>query len=213
MAYNFVEGDLRIYYDLDGQLEEFKRQLRQKGGYPYDPMLLRDFLQRGIEGKFSVVVRTFPVWRALTIGGMSKDELPHELESRGNSVNDWAKEIMLKPQFTTLAKKKTIYLARAKVGELGFTEKPTTAELWARIREVGALCPAEVGPHLRLALEDQPNGDYFWVAMEQITDSRGSPSVFCVRRDDVGRRWLYGDCAGPDNRWGLSYGFVFVLRK
>ncbi len=40
------------YYELDGQLLEFKRQLRQPGGYPFDPEILKKYLQNGIEGKF-----------------------------------------------------------------------------------------------------------------------------------------------------------------
>lgn len=206
-----VAGEM--YYELDGQLLEIKRQLRQLNGYPYDPQLLKDFLQRGIEGRFETVVRNFPVWRTLVIGGKSKDELIGELASKGCDVSNWAKDIISKPQFTTLAKKKTIYLARAKVGNLGFTEQPTTKEIWSRIKEIGALCPAEVGPHLRLALEDQPNGDYFWVAMEQITDSLCNPSVFDVERRDGGERWLDGYYTHSGHRWYLSREIVFVLRK
>ncbi|EKD46615.1 MAG: hypothetical protein ACD_67C00147G0002 [uncultured bacterium] len=40
------------YYDLDGQLLEIKRQLRQRAGYPYDPNELRKHLQSIITGKF-----------------------------------------------------------------------------------------------------------------------------------------------------------------
>ena len=45
-----VAGEL--YYDLDGQLLEFKRQLRQPSGYPFDPEMLKRYLQNGVEGKF-----------------------------------------------------------------------------------------------------------------------------------------------------------------
>lgn len=45
-----VSGDL--YFDIDGQLLEITRQLRQKGGYPYDPMQLVEHLQAAIEGNF-----------------------------------------------------------------------------------------------------------------------------------------------------------------
>lgn len=45
-----VAGDL--YTDLDGQMLEIKRQLRQKEGYPFNPMLLVDHLQAAIEGNF-----------------------------------------------------------------------------------------------------------------------------------------------------------------
>lgn len=45
-----VAGDQ--YYDIDGQLTEIKRQLRQKSGYPFDASLLKDSLQKVVEGKF-----------------------------------------------------------------------------------------------------------------------------------------------------------------
>lgn len=48
MASTHVAGDL--YVDIDGQLMEIKRQLRQKEGYPYDPIKLVEHLQAAIEG-------------------------------------------------------------------------------------------------------------------------------------------------------------------
>jgi hypothetical protein len=48
MAPTRVAGDL--YVDIDGQMWEIKRQLRQKEGYPYDPMRLVEHLQAAIEG-------------------------------------------------------------------------------------------------------------------------------------------------------------------
>ena len=45
-----VAGEL--YYELDGQLLEIKRQLRQLNGYPFDPNLLKVALQSAIEGIF-----------------------------------------------------------------------------------------------------------------------------------------------------------------
>lgn len=41
-----------MYYDLDGQLYEIKRQIRQQSGYPFDPERLQLALQEIIEGKF-----------------------------------------------------------------------------------------------------------------------------------------------------------------
>ncbi len=43
------------YFDIDGQLHEIKRQLRQSSGYPFDPADLQKALQRAIEGKFGNV--------------------------------------------------------------------------------------------------------------------------------------------------------------
>lgn len=45
-----VTGEM--YYDIDGQLAEIKRQLRQPNGYPFNPDLLKIALQNAIEGRF-----------------------------------------------------------------------------------------------------------------------------------------------------------------
>ena len=50
MATRVVAGEL--YESITGQLFEIGRQLRQKGGYPYDPERLKQALQAVIEGRF-----------------------------------------------------------------------------------------------------------------------------------------------------------------
>lgn len=45
-----VAGEL--YFDLDGQLSEIKRQLRQPNGYPFNASHLQRALQNAIEGRF-----------------------------------------------------------------------------------------------------------------------------------------------------------------
>ncbi|MEK7609284.1 MAG: hypothetical protein AAB476_02285 [Patescibacteria group bacterium] len=87
------------------------------------------------------VVKEFPLWRTLTIGGVSKDELLRKLGD-GFYISDWTKNIMSQPGFTTLSEPVDIRLAKARVKDLGFTEPPTTTQLFRRIREVGDLCPA-----------------------------------------------------------------------
>jgi len=50
MANKIVAGEL--YRELDGQLFELKRQLRQLNGYPFNAFQLRAHLQAAIEGRF-----------------------------------------------------------------------------------------------------------------------------------------------------------------
>ena len=54
---NKVAGEL--YFELDGQLSEIKRQLRQVNGYPFNPLQLRAHLQAAIEGHFAGVTGNF----------------------------------------------------------------------------------------------------------------------------------------------------------
>ncbi|MBI4118922.1 MAG: hypothetical protein HY452_01520, partial [Parcubacteria group bacterium] len=106
-----------------------------------------------------------------------------------------------------------IQLARATVKDLGFKKEPTITELFIRIKEVGDLCPAEVGPHLRLTDTDQPNNSWYWIAMEPITGSGGGPGVFRLKRYGVGERWLGAGYVCPGGRWGLGLTVVFRLSK
>ncbi|MBI2052666.1 MAG: hypothetical protein HYT34_00250 [Candidatus Ryanbacteria bacterium] len=159
------------------------------------------------------VVPTFEIYRTLTIGGVPADELLRRLEAKKCFVSDWARDVMGKPAFTTAKEKITLNLARATVRELGFMKEPTTIELFRRVKELGELCPGEVGPHLRLVLDDQRNGDYFWVAMEPIVDSHGNPHAFGVERRGGSKQWLYAFYASPERGWSLEGEVVFVLRK
>jgi hypothetical protein len=51
-----------LYFEIERQLHEIGRQLRQNGGYPYDSHQLRTALQAVIEGKFvATTIDFFPV--------------------------------------------------------------------------------------------------------------------------------------------------------
>jgi len=156
----------------------------------------------------------FSVWRTLSTGGVSKADLLKRLKDGDVYVSDWARDIMGKPAFKTSAEPQEISFVRLKVADLGFTQGPTTKELFARAKAQGFdLCEAEDGPHLRLSLIDQPRGDWFWVAMEPILDSVGVPYVFGVERNVGDERWLDASYASPSGRWYLEGPIVFRLRK
>jgi hypothetical protein len=170
------------------------------------------YLAAGIR-KFSATGPVFSVFLEIEVGGKSKDQLIAEMVAAGHSVSDWAKDIMSKPTWSP-GDKQTVKFVRVKVSELGFTKSPKTSEVWARIQELGhSLCEPGDGPAIRLALKDQPRGDYFWTAMQQITDSDGGPDVFFVRRRDGGESWLHARWVRPDFEWRLGDGVVFRLRK
>ena len=72
------------------------------------------------------------------------------------------------------------------------------------------LCPAEVGPHLRLRYS---GAERMSIAMEPIIDRSGDLFVFHLRRWYDERLTLYVDVAKPTDRWGLDSRVVFRLRK
>lgn len=144
------------------------------------------------------------------IGGKTKEQLDRELVEKNIYVTDWAKDILNSGDFATSRTIEGTDLIRLTVANLGFPSGATTDEIYRKAEEFGLeLCPAEVGPHLRLSYT---GGDWMYIAMKQIPDRDGDPGVFCLRRG-VARLELGAGSAGPSRRWGSDFQFVFRLRK
>jgi len=149
----------------------------------------------------------------LTIGGMKPKELEKALIAEGHEVSDYAKYLLKSPDFTTLSDKQTISLIRTTVSAMGLAGNPTTDQIYEKANELGwDLCPAEVGPHLRLAYKDQPMYEWLSIGMKQIAGRDGSPNVFRVPRNDDGS-WLSGNWAEPTRLWLPTDQLVFSPRK
>ena len=104
-------------------------------------------------------------------------------------------------------------LVRLTISTLGFERGATTDEIYAKAQSLGLeLCPAEVGPSLRLKYKDQPLYEWLFIGMKQVADSGGGPDVFILDHDGDGL-WLDDYWAYPDSRWYSGHGFVFSLRK
>ncbi|MBI4090684.1 MAG: hypothetical protein HY422_01545, partial [Candidatus Komeilibacteria bacterium] len=80
-------------------------------------------------------------------------------------------------------------------------------------RELGyELCPAEVGPQLRLQYQDQPLNEWLVIAMEAISVSDGNLLVFYVKHLVVGQ-WLGTYSGSPGYLFNPDGRFVFTRRK
>lgn len=146
-------------------------------------------------------------WKTINIG-YTKDYLK-ELKKAGINVSSYATDMLTK---LPKQKKELVTLVKMTVRELGFDSYSTTKELFTRIKDIGELCPAEVGPALRLVYQDQPENEWLRIAMEPITDSGGNPRVFDLGRDGDGL-WLSSSWAYPGREWNPDCKFVFRLRK
>ena len=134
----------------------------------------------------------------------SPEQVKTKLESKGIWVGDYAKDLLDKTEYSK--EQKQYKLVQFTVGQLGFPNGATTEQVYAKAEELGLkLCPAEVGPQLRLSY---PGKDWKLVAMEQIPDRYGDPGVFGLYYDS-GKLELYGH-AKPSFKW-LGYNrWVFL---
>lgn len=168
-------------------------------------------------GTLENIYTTFPEGRirrdTIGVGGKSADELERTLKQNGINVGGYTQQIMEKPEFVTLKSRELVDLIHLKVADLGFTDYPTTDQIYETARRFGLeLCPPEVGPELRLKYADQPLNEWKYIAMKQITGSYGRPHVFRLVRH-TGGLWLYTSWAVPTDKWNLDAKFVFRHRK
>jgi hypothetical protein len=135
----------------------------------------------------------------------SPEQAKQKLESKGIRISDYGKDLLEKTQFS---KEQYQYkLVQFTVEQLGFPQGATTDQIYTKAQELGLkLCPAEVGPQLRLVYEGK---DWKLIAMKQVTDRGGRPDVFDLYSDDA---WLFlgGSNANPDCRWHSDLRFVFL---
>ncbi len=143
----------------------------------------------------------------------TKEKLFDALKKNDVNVSAWARELMDSSSFTLAGKKAKLEVVILSIKELGFSNGVTRKEIYEKALEQGyELCPAEVGPQLRLQYKDQPNGEYLLIAMEPIAGSDGSLDVFNVGRD-ADSLWLYGLSGRPGSGWNAESRWVFLRRK
>jgi hypothetical protein len=146
----------------------------------------------------------------IEIGGKTKDQLKAELETKNIYRSSYANDLLDSKDFETLSTPEHADLIRLTVGDLGFDRGATTDEIYQRAEEYGLeLCPAEVGPQLRLSYT---GNEYMWIAMKQITDRGGNPDVFHLSGGG-GELYLGADGARPVDRWDADNRMVFRHRK
>jgi hypothetical protein len=142
----------------------------------------------------------------------SPEKAEEALKQNGMNISGFGKDILYKTEFS--GKKESYKLVKFTVAELGFPYGATTDEIFKRAEELGLeLCPAEVGPQLRLQYKDQPNNEWLRIAMKQIIDRDGSLDIWNVRRNDGGSLWLNDRDARPTGHWGSDNCWVFCSRK
>ncbi len=147
------------------------------------------------------------------IGTIPKQDIEKQLKKKNVRISNGALDLLKNPGFTTANQPEQINLVCLTVRDLGFPSGATTDEIYQRANELGLeLCPAEVGPQLRLKEDTKQRfGEYFNIAMEQIPVPGDYPSVFYL--DRYGERlWLDAHIAWPGYGWYAGDSFVFRLR-
>lgn len=180
---------------LEKEAEEYSAE-----GFTQSSTALESFL----EGK---------VRKTVIIGGKTVNQLEEKFGLAGIHISLYARNMLQSKDFTTLEGPQKVYLVIAQARELAHSETLTYRQIFAGAQELGLkACPAEIGPHLRLAYKDQPKDEVLFIGMKPIADRGGIPYVFRLEHNEDGL-WLDSSWADPDGRWYPQGRFVFCLRK
>jgi hypothetical protein len=145
-----------------------------------------------------------PIWKAVDLG-VYRDATAVRDAFRTTPVlihiDNLADQIL--NRITFLQTDTPLNLVLTRVSDLGFGEDGASLkDIYDRASRLGlALCPAEVGPALRLAYLDQPFGEYLRIAMQPVARSDGNAMDFVVAKGLAG--WLL---IGDDVRDDLVFG-------
>lgn len=164
--------------------------------------------------KITQIVERNAQHETVTAGGITGTEYGEMLRQKGINVSDYANHFLKSSEFQTLQSPEEMDLIELTVGDLGFSEKPTTEEIYQQARLLGLeLCPPELAAAYLLQHDSNLRlYDWKYVGMEPLTDSDGDPHVFALDHNDDGC-WLHAYLARPEDRWDLGGRFLFRSRK
>jgi hypothetical protein len=155
----------------------------------------------------------FQIWRTATLGSYKGvDAYRDALDIAKIKIGDSADEILGRPAFPYARTKTGVELAVLSAADLGVeSDQVSLAEVYRRARQAGLeLCPAEVGPQLRLDYRNQPLGEALDVAMEPVATYGGEPTILTLANWGTGLL-LIGRDGRPESTVFRKSRFVFAL--
>ena len=161
-----------------------------------------------------VSVSQTPIWKTVTIGeykGANAVRAAIDAAPCPIAMGDLADEILGRPAFPFSRSKFDIDLVVVSVAELGFgPDGASLRDIYTRAGTFGLdLCPAEVGPILRLNYLDQPLGEFLHVAMHPVATYAGELIDFTLGNGGSALLLIGGD-AHPDVVLTGGVRFVFM---
>jgi hypothetical protein len=155
-----------------------------------------------------------PIWKTIALGeykGVNAVRVALDNAPCPIAVGDWADEILGRPAFQFSRTKAEVDVVVLSVADLGFTNKEASLrDIYTRALALGLeMCPAEVGPVLRLNYLNQPVGEFLHIAMRPIARYSGELVHFMLANGGAGLLFVGGD-ARPEAVLSGAARFVFV---
>ncbi|WP_413578539.1 hypothetical protein ACLVWU_08375 [Bdellovibrio sp. HCB290] len=151
----------------------------------------------------------FEVFKEISIGGLTKEELIQQLVSKGIQFNKYANILFEDSAFTPTTVAERIMLVKVNLHDLNLTKPTIYEDIVSAAEDLGLkLCPLIVAAHLRLEYLEQPEGPYLKVASPKVGNEDSYPRGLYLRNND-NALWLRGFCASDDWEYQLDMEFIF----
>ena len=153
------------------------------------------------------------IWKSIMLGiNKGVDAYREALAAERVRIGDSADEILGRPAFFYARTPKQVELVVLSSAELGLeADAVSHAEVYRRAKQMGLeLCPAEVGPQLRLAYRNQPLGEALDIAMEPVSTYAGEPTILALVNFGTGLALIGADGAS-ESMVPRTRRFVFAL--
>jgi hypothetical protein len=154
----------------------------------------------------------FQTWRKITLGAYKGvNGYRNALDAAGIKIGDSADEILGRPAFRYAGMKTEVELTLITAAKLGVESESALSDVYSRAKRIGLeLCPAEVGPQLRLDYRNQPLGEALNIAMEPVATYDGQPTILSLVNFGSGLA-LIGGNGRPDFKVPRTLLYVFAL--
>ena len=171
-------------------------------------------IPRGLSSGLDISTQApFRTWRTTTIGSYKGVNAYRDaLDAAKIKIGDAADEILGRPAFPYAREKTVVELTVVSAAELGVeSDESSLSDVYERARQVGLnLCPAEVGPQLRLDYHNQPLGEALDIAMEPVATYSGDLTILTLVNWGTGLM-LIGRDGRSESKVNRISRFVFAV--
>ena len=151
----------------------------------------------------------FDIFKEITFGGLTKEQLLKKLSDSGIQFNKYAKMLFEYPQFSPPLETEKVKLVKATLFDLGLKDTCSFEEFSNQITNLDLkLCPLFLAA-FRLEYLDQPAGPYITIASQKPEMKKDCPNGFYIRNFE-NTLWLRGYNADGFSDWPGQNEFIFI---
>lgn len=132
------------------------------------------------------------IFREISIGGITKEQLLQKLIGAGIQFNKYADVLFDHPKFSPSEKNEKVKLVKVKLSDFNLSNPSSYQEMVNRASALGLrLCPLYLAAFLRLEYLEQSDGPYLTIASAKPENDENYPNGFYIRNNE-NVIWLRG---------------------